>query len=97
MTYYDLGAYSRQITTRSAEAQVWFDRGLNWTFGFHHGEAIECFGKVLEHDPGCAMAHWGIAYAAGPNYNLYWSLYDPAGKARALALAYDAMQCALAA
>jgi tetratricopeptide (TPR) repeat protein len=96
MTYYDLGAYSRPITTRSREAQVWFDRGLNWVFGFNHAEAIKCFGKALEHDPGCAMAQWGIAYAAGPNYNLPWHLYDPAGKAQALAAAYDAMQAALA-
>ncbi len=96
MTYYDLGAYSRPITTQSAEAQVWFDRGLNWVFGFNHAEAIKCFGKALEYDPGCAMAQWGIAYAAGPNYNLPWHLYDPAGKAQALAAAYDAMQAALA-
>ena len=95
MTYYDLGAYSRPITTNSAEAQVWFDRGLNWVFGFNHAEAIKCFGKALEQDPGCAMAQWGISYAAGPNYNLPWHLYDPAGKAQALAAAYDAMQAAL--
>jgi hypothetical protein len=42
------------------------------------------------------MAYWGISYAAGPNYNLPWYLYDPAGKAAALAAAYDAMQGALA-
>ena len=41
--------------------------------------------KALEHDPDCAMAHWGIAYAVGPNYNLPWDRYDPAGKAKALA------------
>ena len=96
MTYYDLGTYGRKITTRSADAQVWFDRGLNWLYGYNHGESIACFRKALEHDPGCAMAHWGIAYAAGPNYNLPWHLYDPAGKAQALATAYDAMQDALA-
>ena len=95
MTYYDLGAYSRPITTKSDEAQVWFDRGLNWVFGFNHAEAIKCFGKALEHDSGCAMAQWGISYAAGPNYNLPWHPYDPAGKAQALAAAYDAMQAAL--
>jgi tetratricopeptide (TPR) repeat protein len=95
MDYYDLGAYSRPITTKSSEAQVWFDRGLNWIFGFNHAEAIKCFGKALEHDPACAMAQWGIAYAAGPNYNLPWHLYDPAGKAQALAAAYDAMKAAL--
>ncbi|TXL72684.1 hypothetical protein FHP25_24335 [Vineibacter terrae] len=95
MSYYELGAYSRPITTTSAAAQAWFDRGLNWVFGFNHAEAIKCFGNALQHDPGCAMAQWGIAYAAGPNYNLPWHLYDPAGKAQALAVAYDAMQAAL--
>lgn len=96
MEYYDLGAYIRAVTTKSPDTQLWFDRGLNWLFGFNHAEAIKCFGKALETDPGCAMAHWGIAYAAGPNYNLPWHLYDPAGKAQALAAAYDAMQKALA-
>ncbi|MGE0424969.1 MAG: tetratricopeptide repeat protein [Reyranellaceae bacterium] len=93
--YYDLGAYSRAVTTKSPAAQVWFDRGLNWLFGFNHAEAIKCFGKAAEQDPGCAMAHWGISYAAGPNYNLPWHLYDPQGKAQALAAAYDAMRNAL--
>src|SRR5215472_14416673 len=96
MDYYDLGSYSRKITTTMPEAQLWFDRGLNWLFGFNHAEAIACFGKTLERDPDCAMAYWGISYAAGPNYNLPWHLYDPAGKAAALAVAYDAMQSALA-
>ena len=96
MTYYDLGAYTRPITTKSPDAQLWFDRGLNWVFGFNHAEAIKCFGKALEHDPTCAMAHWGISYAAGPNYNLPWHLYDPAGKAAALGAAYDAMKKAQA-
>jgi len=96
MDYYDLGSYTRKITTAVPEAQLWFDRGLNWLYGFNHAEAIACFKKALEHDPGCAMAYWGISYAAGPNYNLPWNRYDPAGKAAALAAAYDAMQSALA-
>jgi tetratricopeptide (TPR) repeat protein len=95
MTYFDLGTYGRRITTNSAEAQLWFDRGLNWVFAYSHEEAIACFQKALEHDPGCAMAHWGIAYAVGPNYNLPWHLYDPAGKAQALAAAFDATELAL--
>ena len=95
MEYYDLGPYTRKITAAVPEAQLWFDRGLNWLYGFNHAEAIACFKKALEHDPGCAMAYWGISYAAGPNYNLPWYLYDPAGKAAALAAAYDAMQGAL--
>jgi tetratricopeptide (TPR) repeat protein len=96
MDYYNLGSYSRPVTTAAPEAQLWIDRGLNWLFGFNHGEAIACFQKALERDPACAMAHWGISYAAGPNYNLPWNRYDPAGKAAALAVAYDAMQGALA-
>jgi len=72
MERFDLGTYSRAVSTRSPEAQRWFDIGLNWCYGFNHEEAIGCFEKVLSFDPGCAMAHWGIAYAAGPFYNLTW-------------------------
>jgi tetratricopeptide (TPR) repeat protein len=93
---YDLGPYTRSITTSSADAQKWFDIGLNWCFGFHHEEAIRCFEQALEADPNCAMAHWGIGYAAGPNYNFPWDLMDPGGKAAALARAYDATHAAMA-
>lgn len=96
MEYFDLGAFSRTVTAASDAAQTWFDRGLNWTYAYNHGEAVACFNRAIEADPGCAMAHWGVAYAAGPNYNLPWHLYDPAGRAKALATAYDAMQAALA-
>ena len=96
MDYYDLGSHSRPITTGSADAQTWFDRGLNWLYGYNHGEAVECFKKAIEAEPACAMAHWGVAYATGPNYNLPWHLYDPAGRAQALGAAYDATQLALA-
>ena len=93
---YELGPYSRKVTTASSDAQRWFDRGLNWCFGYHHEEAVACFEKALEADPHCAMAHWGVAYAAGPNYNFPWELMDPAGKAAALARAFDATRAALA-
>ena len=96
MDYYDLGSFTRAVTTKSPEAQIWFDRGLNWLYGYNHAEAINCFAKTVAADPDCAMAHWGISYAAGPNYNLPWHLYDPKGKAKALAAAYDALQAALA-
>ena len=96
MAYFDLGPYSRKVTTSSPDAQLWFDRGLNWLFGFNHGEAIKCFQKALKHDPECAMAHWGVSYASGPNYNLPWYRYDPHGRQMALSASYDAMQGALA-
>lgn len=94
MGYFNLGQYSWRISTGSNEAQTWFDRGLNWTYGYNHEEAITCFEKAAAADPGCAMALWGIAYAAGPNYNLPWHLYDPKGRAKALARAHDATQTA---
>jgi len=74
---YNLGAYSRKVTTTSADAQGWFDRGLNWCFGYHHEEAVACFEKTLQTDPNCAMAHWGVAYAVGPNYNFPWDCKTP--------------------
>lgn len=73
---FDLGAYCRVITTSSPEAQGWFDRGLNWTYGYNHEEADACFKQALRYDPDCAMAHWGVAYVIGPNYNKPWELFD---------------------
>ena len=97
MSYdYDLGTYTCPVSTSSVEAQLWFDRGLIWTYGYNHDEAVACFQKAVEHDPNCAMAHWGVAYAAGPNYNLPWELQDERGRAKALGIAYDAAQKALA-
>jgi hypothetical protein len=96
MSYFDLGPYSRKVSTSSPDAQLWFDRGLNWMFGFNHGEAIKCFQKALERDPECAMAHWGVSYASGPNYNLPWHRYDPHGRQMALSASYEAMERALA-
>ncbi len=75
-SYYDLGGHHRTVSTGSPEAQLWFDRGLVWTYGFNHEEAVRCFERAAEHDPGCAMAHWGIAYASGPNYNKPWEAFD---------------------
>jgi tetratricopeptide (TPR) repeat protein len=78
MAYYDLGRHSRPVTTSSPEAQAWFDRGLVWTYGFNHEEAVYCFEQALRHDPDCAMAHWGVGYALGPNYNKPWEAFDEA-------------------
>ena len=96
MSYYDLGSHSRKITTTSPAAQLWFDRGLIWTYGYNHEEAIACFKRALREDPSCAMAHWGLAYAVGPNYNIPWHLLDPKSKADNLATAYDHSKEALA-
>ena len=89
--YYDLGTCGRPVTTGSPQAQRWFDRGLAWTYGYHHEEAIACYRKALDADPDCAMAWWGIAYAAGPNYNKPWEAFDEDDARRSLHTAFEAV------
>ncbi len=64
-----LGSYKRKVTTDSAKAQRYFNQGLAFYHGFNHGEAIRSFQAAAVADPKCAMAHWGIALACGPNIN----------------------------
>lgn len=92
---YELGSFGRPVTTRSAEAQKWFDRGLAWCYGFNHEEAVRCFQKATRADPGCAMAWWGIAYASGPNYNKQWKAFDTVDLERSLTTAHKATAEAL--
>ncbi|KAG6033305.1 hypothetical protein E4U41_006939 [Claviceps citrina] len=73
--YYNLGTHHCPITTSSPAAQAWFDRGLVWCYGFNHEEAVKCFERAISHDPTCAIAHWGLAHALGPNYNKPWELF----------------------
>ena len=97
MTYeFNLGSYSRTVTTSSPEAQLWFDRGLLWTYGFNHEEAVFCFRQAAEADPKCAMAYWGMAYAMGPNYNKPWEAFDEAETSKTLSEAHDATMRAAA-
>ncbi|MEM7798580.1 MAG: hypothetical protein AAF633_05260 [Chloroflexota bacterium] len=93
--YFNLGKYSRPISTRSAEAQRWFDRGLNWSYAFTHEEALRCYEKVIEADPDCPMGYWGVAYAAGPYYNMTWLEYSPQGLVDEMARTYRYTQEAL--
>jgi tetratricopeptide (TPR) repeat protein len=91
MAYYNLGTYGRRVSTASADAQTWFNRGLVWVYAYNHEEAIVCFRKALTADPKCAMAHWGIAYAIGPNYNKPWEAFEPEEKPEALEVAREAV------
>ena len=92
----DLGTHSWRITTRSPEAQAWFDRGLVWAYGFNFEAAVECFQKAAAADPACVMAYWGIAYASGCNYNKPWKNFTPRMVARAMKQARAAIQRAFA-
>lgn len=74
--YYNLGSYHWSISTTSAEAQKWFNRGMVWSYAFNHEESARCFERAIEIDSSCAMAYWGLAYALGPNYNKPWESFD---------------------
>ncbi len=89
MDRFNLGSHTRTVTTASSEAQRYFNLGLNWCFCFNHEEGVACFKRVLEIDPTCAMAHWGIAYGAGPFYNQPWCDFGEAEVAECTALCFD--------
>ena len=65
-----LGSLHHPVTTHHRDAQAWFDQGLRLVFAFNHPAAIAAFEHAATIDPDLAMAHWGIALAWGPNYNL---------------------------
>jgi tetratricopeptide (TPR) repeat protein len=65
-----LGAAHHPVSTNSTDAQKFFDQGLRLLYAFNHDEAHRAFARAAESDPQLAMAHWGMALAVGPNYNL---------------------------
>ena len=79
--YNGLGTTGRVVSTDSELAQAYFDQGLALCWGFNHDEALRSFEEVARLDPECAMAHWGMAYALGPNINR--PMTDPAVARRA--------------
>ena len=67
--YDGLGSYTRKITTKSVEAQKYFDQGINFYFGFNHGAALRAFQAAETLDPGCAMNYLGAALACDGDIN----------------------------
>ena len=84
-----LGNLHHPVTTPSKLAQRYFDQGMILLYGFNHAEAIRSFDAVAQLDPNCAMAHWGMAYAYGPNINM--PMLD-----NAVPKAWEALQKAIA-
>lgn len=79
-----LGDWRHAVTTQDRKAQRFFDQGLALLYGFNHKEAIRSFRSAAKLDPGCAMAHWGVAYAYGPHVNRPMSAEDNAEAWQAL-------------
>jgi tetratricopeptide (TPR) repeat protein len=88
MLFPGLGNVHREITTRSPEAQRYFDQGLSLMWAFNHDEATRSFAKAAELDPDCASCYWGVSLTVGPNYNLPF-LSEQRAK-----MAYEALQSA---
>jgi hypothetical protein len=83
----NLGDLHHPVTTQSKPAQRYFDQGVRLMFGFNHKEAIRSFRSAAHLDPNCAMAHWGVAYAAGPHVNKPMDASDTTNAWAALQLA----------
>ena len=64
-----LGRHHHPVTTRSVQAQRYFDQGLTLCYAFNHKEAVRSFEAVTKLDPTCVMGYWGVAYANGPHVN----------------------------
>src|ERR1700730_16788379 len=64
-----LGSLHHPVSTRSKQAQEFFDQGLKQVYGFNHEGAQKSFERAAELDPKLAMAWWGVALSLGPNYN----------------------------
>lgn len=83
-----LGDVHHPVTTKSAEAQKFFDQGLAYLYAFNHDEGVASFRRAAELDPEMAMAYWGMALGLGANYN------DP-GNTNRFARAYVELQQAI--
>ena len=64
-----LGDLHFAVSTKSKEAQKFFDQGYRLVYAFNHAEAHRSFQEAVRLDPNCAMAYWGQALALGPNIN----------------------------
>jgi tetratricopeptide (TPR) repeat protein len=96
-----LGTTTYKVTTRSAEAQRYFDQGLRLAYAFNHLEAQRAFRKAQRLDPSCAMCFWGEGYVLGPNINMPMMpdavapAFAAAAKAKSLAANASAKERAL--
>jgi len=64
-----LGPFSREITTSSHEAQLYFDQGVQLLYAFEPNLSARSFREAWKHDPDCAMCYFGEAWAWGPYLN----------------------------
>ncbi len=66
------GNHNYTISTTSDSAQIYFNQGLSFYFGYHFREARASFKEAARFDKNCTMAFWGQALAMGPYYNNFY-------------------------
>jgi tetratricopeptide (TPR) repeat protein len=72
-----MGKVDFPITTRSKEAQAFFNQGVAQLYGFWFMEAEQSFRQTVKLDPGAAMGYWGIAMAATADFVPTYQLLLP--------------------
>ena len=70
------------ITTRSAQAQEFFNQGVAQMHSFWSREAERSFLQAAELDPEAPMAQWGIAMVAAGDYRPAFQLTEGDNKPR---------------
>ncbi len=83
--YDGLDAYHWPIDTDSADAQRWFDQGVQLLYGFNHDEAIRSFHEAARLDPTYAKA-FGNTAGALIKQSKHDEAMIPARKAKSLGL-----------
>src|SRR5262245_61737883 len=63
------GKVKIKISSKTPEAQTFFNQGLGQLEGFWYFEAERSFRQVAHLDTNCAMAYWGMAMANVNNSN----------------------------
>src|SRR5260370_23008245 len=66
--------------------QAQFDRSVALLHSFAYSDAEKAFERVAEHDPRCAMAHWGMAMA------YFHQLWEPRLPPATLSMAQEEIQ-----
>jgi tetratricopeptide (TPR) repeat protein len=64
-----MGSGGFKADTTVAEAQAWFDYGLQLSHAFYHADAVVAMKRATAADPTCATCAWGEAWAEGPTLN----------------------------
>lgn len=64
-----LGSFHRPISSKSEEAQAYFDQGFQMMYAFAKIEAVRSFRESWKKDRNCAICYWGEAWAWGSYLN----------------------------